>query len=354
MATTALVTGCSSGIGYETARALLAAGWRVYATARDRDRDGLKRLADRGADIAALDLTAPDDIDRVVERVRDEAGGVECLINNAGYGQFGPVEDVPTRLLERQFAVHCFGPHRLIRAVLPGMRDRGGGRIITVTSAADRLALAGIGAYTASKWAMASLSDALRQELTGSGIDIVVVQPGIVRTPFYDRAVTAVDDAAATARPVDGAEAMDTDPQGMNRNMTVVSPAGYADLYRILRRLRAVEGGGPFINDPDRVAATIREAATVPNPDTHYRVGPVPLLGSLYGTLVPGAIRDRLTALGIRLAASEPVLDLSSGTRRTHRPIDTPDRGERRRKKPRPGRYRVPAAVPRGTPRPAA
>ncbi|ELY78187.1 SDR family oxidoreductase [Natrinema pallidum] len=314
MATTALVTGCSSGIGYETARALLAAGWRVYATARDRDRDGLERLADRGADIVALDLTAPDDIDRVVERVRDEAGGVECLVNNAGYGQFGPVEDVPTRLLERQFAVHCFGPHRLIRAVLPGMRERGSGRIITVTSAADRLALAGIGAYTASKWAMASLSDALRQELTGSGIDVVVVQPGVVRTPFYDRAVTAVDDAAATARPasspIDGAAAMEPDRHGSSRNMTVVSPAGHADLYRILRRLRAVEGGGPFINDPDRVAATIREAATVPNPDTHYRVGPVPVLGSLYGTLVPGAVRDRLTALGIRLAASEPVLDL--------------------------------------------
>ncbi|WP_222919689.1 SDR family oxidoreductase [Natrinema sp. SYSU A 869] len=314
MPTTALVTGCSSGIGYETARALLAADWQVYATARDRDRDGLERLADRGADIAALDLTEPDDIDRVVERIRDEAGGVDCLVNNAGYGQFGPVEDVPTRLLERQFAVHCFGPHRLIRAVLPGMRKRGDGRIITVTSAADRLALAGIGCYTASKWAMASLSDALRQELTGSGVDVVVVQPGIVRTPFYDRTVTAVDDAAAATRAEaqsdTGTGATDANRGGTNRKVTVVSPTGYTDLYRVLRRLRAVEGGGPFVNDPERVAATIREAATVPTPDTHYRVGPVPLIGSLYGTLVPGAIRDRLTKVGIRLAASEPVLDL--------------------------------------------
>ncbi|WP_408958840.1 SDR family NAD(P)-dependent oxidoreductase [Natrinema sp. 74] len=307
MTTTALVTGCSSGIGYETARALLAADWRVYATARDRDRDGLENLADRGADIAALDLTEPDDIDRVVSRIREEAGGIDCLVNNAGYGQFGPVGDVPTILLERQFAVHCFGPHRLIRAVLPGMRRRGRGRIVTVTSAADRLALAGIGGYTASKWAMASLSDALRQELSDTDIEVVVVQPGIVNTPFYDRAVRAVDDAAATAR---DAARSDPDVTAAERNVTVVQPDHYTDLYRVLRRLRAVEGSGPLVNEPERVASTVREAATARNPDTHYRVGPIPLLGSLYGTLVPAAIRDRLTRLGVRVAASEPVLDL--------------------------------------------
>ena len=329
MPSTALVTGCSSGIGYETARALLADGWRVYATARSRDRDGLEALADRGADIAALDLTEPDDVERVVERIREEAGGVDCLVNNAGYGQFGPIEDVPTDRLEHQFAVHCFGPHRLIRAVLPGMRKRGRGRIVTVTSAADRLALAGIGGYTASKWAMASLSDALRQELAGSSVEVVVVQPGIVATPFYDRAVLAVEDGAEDAGtpPTDdvgndaGATAdadadtegpTDADAEGSTDTSAsaVVRPTQYTDLYRVLRQLRAVEGGGPLINDPERVAATVRTAATDPNPDTHYRVGPVPLLGSLYGTLVPAAVRDRLTRLGIRLAATEPVLDL--------------------------------------------
>ena len=308
MPSTALVTGCASGIGYETARTLLDDGWRVYATARDRDREGVEKLADRGADIATLDVTDPDAPTRVVGRIRDEAGGVDCLINNAGYGQFGPVEDVSTRLLERQFAVHCFGPHRLMRAVVPGMRKRGRGRILNVTSAADRLALAGIGCYTASKWALASLSDALRQELSDSAVEVVVVQPGIVATPFYDRAVGAVDEAAATA-PSRSDTATET-ATNTSDDVTVVRPTHYTDLYRVLQRLRAVEGGGPFINDPERVADTIREAATVPNPDTHYRVGPVPLLGSLYGTIVPASIRDRLTRLGIRLAASEPVLDL--------------------------------------------
>ncbi|QLK25746.1 SDR family oxidoreductase [Natrinema zhouii] len=310
MPSTALVTGCSTGIGYETARALLADGWRVYATARDRDRDGLENLANRGAEIEAMDLTDPEAIERVVDRIRDEDGGVDCLVNNAGYGQFGPVEDVPTGLLERQFAVHCFGPHRLIRAVLPGMRERGRGRIINVTSAADRLALAGIGGYTASKWALASLSDALRQELVGSDVEVVVVQPGIVATPFYDSALRAVNDAAATARSPSQPDADAETAAAAHRNVNVVRPTQYTDLYRVLQRLRAVEGGGPLINEPDRVAATILEAATVPNPDTHYRVGPVPLLGSLYGTLVPAAVRDRLTRFGVRLAATEPVLDL--------------------------------------------
>ena len=308
MPSTALVTGCSSGIGYETARALLADGWHVYATARVRDRDGLERLADRGAEIAALDLTEPDEIQRVVARIRDETGGVDCLVNNAGYGQFGPVEDVPTESLERQFAVHCFGPHRLIRTVLPGMRERGRGRLINVTSAADRLALAGIGSYTASKSALASLSDALRQELVGSDIEVVVVQPGLVATPFYDRALRELEGAATARAPSQNgsepaAEAADTD-------VTVVRPTQYTDLYRVLQQVRAIEGGGRLINDPEDVAEIILTAATVSAPDTHYRVGALPLLGSLYGSVVPATLRDRITKLGIRLAASEPVLEL--------------------------------------------
>ena len=309
MASTALVTGCSSGIGYETARALLADGWDVYATARDRDRDGLENLADRGAELAALDLTEPADVERVVARVRDEAGGVDCLVNNAGYGQFGPVEAVPTDRLERQFAVHCFGPHRLMRAVLPGMRERGRGRIINVTSAADRLALAGIGGYTASKWALASLSDALRQELVGSDVEVVVVQPGLVATPFYDRSLRELDATAAAPRSPAQADG-DAETGAADTDVTVVRPTQYTDLYRVLQQVRAVEGGGRLINDPDDVAETILTAATVPDPDTHYRVGPLPLLGSLYGTLVPASLRGRLTKLGVRLAASEPVLEL--------------------------------------------
>ena len=289
MTGTALVTGCSSGIGRATALAFADAGWRVYGTTRDPTGTDLDALADVGVDVRRLDLTDPADVDRVVERVREERGGVDCLVNNAGYGQFGPVEDVPTRLVERQFAVHCFGPHRLMRAVLPGMRERGRGRIVNVTSAADRLALAGIGVYNGSKMALAGLSDALRQELSGTGVDVVVVQPGVVAMPFYDRAVEEVECAAAERRSAD-------------------RPARYEDLYSVLERLRGVEAGGPLLTDPETVGGTILEAATATDPATHYRVGPLPALGSLYGTFVPGRVRDRLTALGVRAAASAPVL----------------------------------------------
>ena len=291
MPSTALVTGCSSGIGRATALAFCEDGWRVYGTARDPDRGDLDALADRGVEVEALDLTEPDEIDRVVAKIREGDGHIDCLVNNAGYGQFGPVEDVPTRLVEEQFAVHCFGPHRLMRAVLPGMRERGRGRIVNVTSAADRLALAGIGVYNGSKMALAGLTDALRQEVAGTGVDVVAVEPGIVATPFYDRAVEEV-------------ERVHDEHQSSTR------PDRYTDLYAVLERLRAVEAGGPLITRPETVAETVLEAATAANPSTHYRIGPIPLLGSLYGTVVPGAARDALTALGIRVAASDPVLEL--------------------------------------------
>ena len=287
MTNTALVTGCSSGIGRETALAFADAGWRVYGTTRDPEGAALDALEEAGVDVVRLDLTDPEDVDRVAERVREERGGVDCLVNNAGYGQFGPVEDVPTRLVEQQFAVHCFGPHRLMRAVLPGMRERGRGRIVNVTSAADRLALAGIGVYIGSKMALAGLSDALRQELSGTDVDVAVVQPGVVPTAFYDRAVAEVERAA---------------------DERASPPSEYEDLYAVLERLRGVEAGGPLFTDPETVAETVLEAATVADPDSHYRIGPLPALGSLYGTVVPGAVRDRLTGLGIRAAASAPAL----------------------------------------------
>ncbi len=279
MADTVLVTGCSSGIGRATARAFLDAGWTTYATARDPD--DLAGLADRGAETARLDVTDPADVERVVARVREEQGAVDCLVNNAGYGQFGPVEDVPSDLVAEQLAVNAVGPHRLMRAVLPAMRERDDGRIVNVTSAGDRLALAGIGVYNGSKMALAGMTDAIRQELAHTGVEVVVVQPGVVATPFYDRA----------EREVERADGSDT----------------YADLYRALRRIRAVEAGGPGIAVPERVAATILEAATDEDPDTHYRASQLSLLGSLYGTLVPGEVRDLLTRLAIRVVASEPV-----------------------------------------------
>ena len=279
MADTALVTGCSTGIGREIARAFLADGWRVYATARDPA--DVERLGDRGAATAKLDVTSTEDAERAIERVVDEEGRLDCLVNNAGYGQFGPVEDVPTAAVREQFDVNAFGPHRLMRAALPHMRARGRGTIINVTSAADGLTLPGIGVYTGSKFALASISRAVRQEVADQGIDVAVVEPGLVATDFYDRALAEIE--------------------------SVEHSRAYTDLYRVLGRIGAVERGGPGINPPRTVARTVLDAANAAEPSPRYRVGPYSRLGVAAATILPEPVLDRLARTGVRLAASGPV-----------------------------------------------
>ncbi|MFB6092045.1 MAG: SDR family NAD(P)-dependent oxidoreductase, partial [Haloquadratum sp.] len=182
---TVLITGCSSGIGRATARAFLEEDWRVYATARNPA--DVETLGEAGCEIATLDVTDRDDVDRVVDRIVDEAGHVSCLVNNAGYGQFGPVEDVPTDQVHRQFDVNLYGPHRLVRAVLPQMREQGEGTIVNVSSVAGRVSFPGGGVYAGSKFALEAMSDALRNEVDEYGIDVVVVEPGPVESNFDDR-----------------------------------------------------------------------------------------------------------------------------------------------------------------------
>lgn len=277
MAETVLVTGCSSGIGRETALAFLEAGWEVYATARDPD--DLDDLADRGCRTAGLDVTDDAAVRAVVDRIHEEQEGVDCLVNNAGYGQFGAVEDVPLAEVREQFEVNTFGPIRLVQAVLPRMRERGDGTVINVAAAVGGVTLPGIGVYTGSKFALESITDALRQEVSGFGVDVVIVEPGIVATPFYDR---ATDEVGA----IDHAEA-------------------YADLYRVLESIRAIEAGGPGINAPGAVAETILRAARAARPDPTYRVGPVATAGTYAGGLVRGRAREAASQLGLEAAASD-------------------------------------------------
>jgi NAD(P)-dependent dehydrogenase (short-subunit alcohol dehydrogenase family) len=179
---TALITGCSSGIGQSTARHFVDDGWTVYATAREEGD-----IADLDCRTDELDVTSGADIDRVVDRAIEEEGRLDCLVNNAGYGQYGPLEDVPTDELHRQFDVNVYGPHRLTRAVLPHMRDREEGTIVNVTSVAGRVVTPGGGAYSASKFAVEAMSDALRGEIDRFGVDVVLVEPGPVQTGFRDR-----------------------------------------------------------------------------------------------------------------------------------------------------------------------
>lgn len=256
-----LITGCSSGIGRATARAFLEEGWTVYATSRDPD--DVADLAETGCETAALDVTSPEQVAQVVERVADEQGTIDCLINNGGYAQHGPVEDVPTRDVNRQFDVNLYGPHRLIRAVLPHMRRAEDGTIVNVSSVLGLVAYPGSGVYAASKFALEGLSDALRAEVEPFGVDVVVVEPGPVDTNFEERARHEL--------------------RRLDRS------AFYDSVYALYDEMHAVTGVGA--NDPEEVAAVVLNAASATTPAPRYTVGVVARAASL-ARFLPGRWRD--------------------------------------------------------------
>jgi len=245
MTKTALITGSSSGIGRATAAHFLRREWTVYATARDTD--DVADLADAGCETAQLDVTSDDDVDRVVDRIVSETGRIDCLVNNAGYAQYGPMEDVPVDALHDQFDVNVYGPHRLTRAVLPHMRERESGTIVNVSSVQGRVAGGGTGAYSGSKHALEAMSDALRVEVEGHGIDVVVVEPGPVATAFGERAESEFD--------------------------RLEHSDAYDDIYTVQEDTNVLGSGGDFGVHPSEVAAVIGDAACASDPDPRYPVG---------------------------------------------------------------------------------
>ena len=268
---TVLITGCSSGIGRATATAFLNDDWTVYATARDTD--DVAALADAGCETAPLDVTVDDDVRGVVARVVDEQGRIDCLVNNAGTAQLGPLEDVPVDALHDQFDANVYGPHRLTRAVLPHMRARESGTIVNVSSANGRVCIPGTGAYGGSKFALEAMSDALRGEVGEYGIDVVLVEPGPVATQFDER----VDDTF----------------DRLDRS------GAYDRVYRFHEDRALVGRQNPVASPPEAVAQVILEAGVSPDPDPRYTVGAVGWLSRI-GRLLP----DRLRDAGFRAVAS--------------------------------------------------
>lgn len=266
MSGTVLITGCSSGIGQEAALAFHDDGWTVYATARDLD--DLTDLAEQGCATARLDVTEPDDVERVVGRVVEEQGRIDCLVNNAGIAQAGALEEVSAEDLEYQFDVNVFGPHRLTRAVLPHMRDCGDGTVVNVSSVSGRVAFPAMGPYSGTKHAMEGMSDALRTEVAPFGIDIVLVEPGWARTRIGDKGEASLRET----------ESADSPYRRLHQNALLVKDV-------LLSR--------PVAGDVGDVAATIVEAANADNPDPRY-----PVLANghaiLLGGLLPDRVRDRL------------------------------------------------------------
>ncbi len=239
--TIALVTGCSTGIGRATALQLQRAGATTVATARSVS--ALEELASAGCTVLPLDVT--DDASRrdCVARVQDLHGPVDVLVNNAGYAEMGPVEQVPLEAWRRQLETNVLGPVALAQLVLPGMRAAGRGRIVNVSSMGGEITFPGGGAYHASKYALEAVSDALRLEVRPFGVQVVVVQPGPVATAFGDNAA----------------------------DLTVYDRGPYGGLARALDK--AIREQTPRGTRPEAVARVIVRAATARRPSTRYRVG---------------------------------------------------------------------------------
>lgn len=186
-----LITGCSSGIGRSSAELLAEQGWEVYATARRPD--AIADLEAKGCRTLALDVTDEKSMVAAVRAVEEEHGAVGALVNNAGYGLHGAVESTSLDDARRQFDTNFFGLVRLTQLVLPAMRKQRRGRIVNMSSMGGKLTFPGGGFYHASKHAVEALSDALRYEVRPFGIDVVVVEPGLIKTEFVGNAVDTVD-----------------------------------------------------------------------------------------------------------------------------------------------------------------
>jgi NAD(P)-dependent dehydrogenase (short-subunit alcohol dehydrogenase family) len=243
MTNVAVVTGASAGIGAATVKRLIEQGYTTYSAARRLDR--MANLEKLGAILLPLDLTDDGSIVQAAERIRTEQGRIDVLVNNAGYGSYGAVEDVPLDEARRQFEVNVFGLARLVQLVTPLMRQQRSGKILNVSSIGGKL-WEPLGAwYHATKFAVEGFSDCLRVELKPFGIDVIVIQPGGIRTEWGQIALDTL--RQASGHTVYG-------PQAEERRALFLAAAGSA-------------------SDPDVVAREIVKATQAARPKTRYVVG---------------------------------------------------------------------------------
>ena len=241
----ALVTGASSGIGEATVRRLAADGYLVYAAARRVER--MQPLAAIGARILALDLCDDASTVAAVDAIRGDHGRLDALVNNAGYGAYGALEDVPMDEARRQFEVNVFGLARLTQLVLPMMRTQGDGTIVNITSIGGKMHEPLGSWYHATKFAVEGLSDCLRMELAPFGIRVVVVEPGAIRTEW----------------------------SGIARDSLLQRSGHTAYAEQAAAHARMLAGGenSSLASPPEVVAATIAKALRARRPRTRYATG---------------------------------------------------------------------------------
>ena len=259
----ALVTGASSGIGKATAIALAEAGFTTYATARRPET--LADLTRLGCRPLQLDVTDETSMKAAIQHIEAVSGPVSILVNNAGYGEYGPLEELELDAVRQEFETNVFGLLQMCQLVLPGMRRGGWGRIVNVSSVGGEMALPGGGAYHASKYAVEALSDVLRYEVKPFGVEVVVIQPGNVKTGFAARTASST---------------------GLQSNT-----GPYAGLKLSLANTMKPENVERIPgNTADEVAKVILRAIQSPRPHTRYKI-------SLLAHVLP-ALRNTLPDRG--------------------------------------------------------
>jgi len=272
-----VITGATSGIGHETALLFIRKGWTVYACGRNREK--LRSLEAEGAVVSGFDLNHSSATEDFMARILEKEEGVDLLVNNAGYGLYGSVEEVPDEAARHQFDINLFAAARMIRLSLPSMRVRGQGRIINVSSMAGVISFPLGGWYHASKFALEGLSDCLRQEVAPFGIRVILVEPGAVRTPWPEAALGKMEDQSG-----DGPYDRTARRMGL--------------LFRMFYK------GGMT---PEKAAALIWKAGTARFPRRRYAA---PLHSGLFMTfrrLLGAGIWDKSVALALKLAREKKV-----------------------------------------------
>lgn len=242
---TVLITGASSGIGKATAKQLLAEDYTVYVAARRVEK--MRDLEELGATALEMDITREEDIRAVVDRITAEQGGIDVLINNAGFGMYGAMEDTSLDDARYQFEVNLFGLARLTQLALPHMREQEAGKIVNISSMGGKIYTPLGSWYHATKHALEGWSDCLRLELARFGIDVIVIEPGAIETEFGD---------------------VMTGPM-LERS----GDSAYADLaHKIAKATREMyeDGGG---SPPSVIADVISKALKARKPRTRYAAG---------------------------------------------------------------------------------
>jgi NAD(P)-dependent dehydrogenase (short-subunit alcohol dehydrogenase family) len=243
-----LITGCSTGIGRATALRLAGKGWPVYATARKLE--AVEDLESKGCKTLALDVCDDASMQAAVQAVEREHGAVGVLVNNAGYGLEGCFEETPMSEVRRQFETNVFGLTRLSQLVLPGMRKQRWGKIVNLSSVGGRLTFPGGAFYHATKHAVEALSDAMRFELGGFGIDVVVIEPGPIKTEFGRTAIANVERVSQNGSPY----------TAFNANVA-------GKIHEVLEGRMAATAG-----TAGAVASAIERAITASRPRTRYPI----------------------------------------------------------------------------------